>query len=313
MAILATMCALPVLWLYGPSGVGKSTTARELITRLWRDGVRAAYVDIDQIGMHYGPPTPEKWAPEPADDYGRHRLKTLNLDAVVANARDAGAACLVVGGIVDPSHGIDRGLLPNVDLSPIRLRADEDELRQRLDLRGRPGEPLDEILSDAASLERLTDDVVDTTRLGVDEVVERILKLIGGWPPDRTYASESASVEGEASATRVPGTMHWICGPREDGKSMVAWQVYRELRLSGTRAAYLDLEQVAILAPPHVADPGNRRLMAANLAAIWRTFRDHGAESLVVAAPDDNPAAARSACAAALPDVTLVFRCMHGR
>lgn len=308
MAILASMSALPVLWLYGPSGVGKSTAAWELSTRLWGDGVRAAYVDIDQIGMCYGPPTPENWAPEPADDPVRHRLKTLNLDAVAANARDAGAACLVVSGIVDPEHGIDRGLLPNVALTPIRLRADEDELRHRLALRARPDEPLDEILRDAATLERFPGEFVDTTGRGVDAVVERVLKLVDGWPRARTPEENAAT-----RVSRVPGTMHWICGPREDGKSTVAWQVYRELRRSGTRADYLDLEQVGFLAPPRDADPGNRRLMSANLASVWRTFRDRGAECLVVAAPDDNPAAARSACAAALPDVNLVFRCMHGR
>ena len=301
---------LPVLWLYGPSGVGKSTAAWVLWTRLWRDGVRAAHVDIDQVSMCYGPPTPDRWAPEPAHDPGRHRLQTLNLDAVAANARDAGAACLVVSGVVDPEHGIDRGLLPNVALTPIRLRADVDELRRRLGVRGRPDEPLDEILRDAVALDRLSGASIDTTGLDVNEVVERISKHIEGWPPPVRAASAALTPN---SVTRLPGSIHWICGPREDGKSMVAWQVYREMRLSGTCAAFLDLDQVGFLSPARVADPGNRRLMAANLASVWRTFLANGSECLVVAAPRDDPATARSVCAAALPEATLNFRCLHGR
>src|SRR2546430_11129544 len=89
--MLATMIALPVLWLYGASRVGKTTVTWELFVQLAREGVAAGYVDIDHLGMCYAPPTPQHWAPEPAADPGRHRLKAHTLDAVVANFRDAGA------------------------------------------------------------------------------------------------------------------------------------------------------------------------------------------------------------------------------
>jgi adenylylsulfate kinase-like enzyme len=56
---------LPVFWLYGPSGVGKTTTAWALYEQLAREGVRTGYVDIDQLGMCYAPPTLADWAPEP--------------------------------------------------------------------------------------------------------------------------------------------------------------------------------------------------------------------------------------------------------
>jgi hypothetical protein len=61
---------LPVLWLYGPAGVGKTTAAWELFTELSRDGIPTGYVDIDQLGMCYAAPTPDEWAPEPATDPG---------------------------------------------------------------------------------------------------------------------------------------------------------------------------------------------------------------------------------------------------
>jgi Mrp family chromosome partitioning ATPase len=72
-------------------GVGKTTVAWELFAQLAREGIPAGYVDIDQRGMCSAPPTRQHWAPEPAADPGRHRLKARTLDAVVANFRDVGA------------------------------------------------------------------------------------------------------------------------------------------------------------------------------------------------------------------------------
>jgi adenylylsulfate kinase-like enzyme len=72
---------IPVLWLCGPPGVGKSTVGWEIIAQLTEAGIEAGYIDIDQLGMCY---------PEPVADPGRHRMKAQNLGAVVANYR-AGA------------------------------------------------------------------------------------------------------------------------------------------------------------------------------------------------------------------------------
>ena len=83
-----TAAALPTLWLYGTAAVGKTTTAWELFGRLPQP---AGFVDIDQIGMCYGPPVPGNRAPEPAYDPGRHRMKASNLDNDAANIRTAGA------------------------------------------------------------------------------------------------------------------------------------------------------------------------------------------------------------------------------
>ena len=109
--VLAAVIGLPVLWLYGPSGVGKTTVAWELFVRLAREGVPTGFVDIDQLGMCYAPPTPQHWAPEPTADPGRHRLKTRTLDAVVANFRAAGARCLAVPGVSNPVRGVETDLV----------------------------------------------------------------------------------------------------------------------------------------------------------------------------------------------------------
>ena len=298
-----------MLWLYGPSGVGKSTAAWKLFTRLSGDGVPVAHVDIDYLGMCYGPPTPENWAPEPADDPVRHRLKTANLDALAANARAAGAAGLIVSGIVDPVHGIDTDLLPNVALTAIRLRAEPEEIWRRLAVRGRPDEPVDEILRDAAALDR--DDFpggggacVDTTGLGVDEVLAQVTKHTEGWPAVRGTVVTAARTAARDDAPQTDGSILWLCGPRPAGLSAVGYQVYRQLRLAGSRAAYLDLEQVGFLRPAGVADPGNHRFMAANLASVWRTFRASGADCLVAVGSVEDPEA-EAAYLAALPGVAL--------
>src|SRR6266508_4666443 len=177
------MIALTVLWLYGASGVGKTTVTWELFVQLAREDAPTGYVDIDQLGMCYGPPTPQRWAPEPADDPGRHRLKARTLDAVVANFRDAGARRVVVPGVTDPVRGVETDLVPHAALTTCRLRAEPAELGRRLAARGSPFDDLAQELGYADALDRAfaTEACVDTTGLTVAEVVDRV-RARTGWP-----------------------------------------------------------------------------------------------------------------------------------
>lgn len=170
------MIALPVLWLYGASGVGKTTVTWELFVQLAVEGAAIGYVDIDQLGMCYGPPNSQHWAPEPAADPGRHRLKTRTLDAVVANFRDAGAQCVVVPGVTDPVRGVDTHLVPHAMLTTCRLRAESADLARRLAARGRPSDDLEQELAYSDALDRAfaNDLCIDTTGLTVAEVVDRV-------------------------------------------------------------------------------------------------------------------------------------------
>jgi broad-specificity NMP kinase len=308
--------ALPVLWLYGAPGVGKTTVTWELFVRLVRQGVPTGYVDIDQLGMCYAPPTPRHRAPEPADDPGRHRLKARTLDAVVANFADAGARCVVVPGVTDPVRGVETDLVPHAALTTCRLRVEPTDLRRRLAGRGGQADQLSEAfaeaLAEADALDRAfaTDPCVDTTGLTVAEVVDRV-RARSGWPD---LAAPVGTREKPSPRRQVPdptpGDILWLCGPAAVGKSTVGWQVYQQVRRAGVNAAFVDLDQIGFHRPVPAGDPGNHRLKAANLAAVWRSFRASGAGCLIAVGPLDRPEDV-AVYTAALPAATITLCRLH--
>jgi gluconate kinase len=301
--------AMPVLWLYGPPGVGKSTVGWELFTRLTADGTPAGYVDIDQLGVCYGPPQPDDWVSEPVDDQGRHRMKARNLDAVAANQRAAGARIVIVSGVVDPQRGVDRGLLPRAAVRTLRLRADLSELRRRLTGRGRSGDDIDKELAHADELDRVqaADECVDTTRLPASAVVDLVSARLNGWTTAPAALHRRAV---QPAADHASGAVVWVCGVTAIGKSTVGWQLYQRIRASGFHTALVDLEQLGFHQPTPPDDPRNDRLKAANLAALWRTYHAAGAQRLVLIGDVDSNATKR-AYAAALPATTLTVCRLH--
>lgn len=284
---------LPVLWLCGPSGVGKSTTAWDLFTGM----PGAGYVDIDQIGMCY---------PEIPSDPGRTVLEARILGRAVANFRAAGARSLIVSGYIDSRRGIHTEYLPDAALSVLRLRCDQPELRRRLELRARPGESPEEILRDAEMLDHsgLPYPCLDTTGRTAAEVLETVrsrwplhpARQPGPWPdPDPT-----------------PGDIVWVCGATAVGKSTVGYELAQSSQRAGHTTGFVDLQQIGFLQPAPAPDPGNHRLKAANLAAVWRNFHAHGARRLVVVGPVEQAQQVRL-YADALPAATVtVFRLHAG-
>jgi hypothetical protein len=303
------MAALPALWLYGASGVGKTTVTWELFVRLAGEGVPAGYIDIDQLGMCYAQPTPGHWAPEPAEDPGRHRLKARALDGVVANFCDAGARCVVVPGVVDPIRGVDTELVPQAALTICRLRAEPADLGRRLAARGNPTDDLAAELPYGEALDRAfgTDPCVDTTGLTVAEVVDRV-RALTGWPDLTAPVRKPSPTRQVPDAT--PGEILWLCGPAAIGKSTVGWQVYQQVRRAGVNAAFVDLDQIGFHRPVPAGDPGNHRLKAANLAVVWHAFRASGAGCLIAAGPLDRPEDV-TAYTAALPAATITLCQLH--
>ncbi|MEU9171598.1 AAA family ATPase [Streptomyces sp. NPDC048420] len=303
----------PVLWLCGPPGVGKTTVAWEVYSHLIRAGIESGFVDIDQLGICY---------PEPAGDPGRHRMKARNVDAVVTGFRAAGARCLVVSGVVDPACGVHVDQIPQAAVTVCRLRADREVLRQRFTGRGGPAELVDEVLREADALDASTfaDACVDTSGLLVNEVVRHVGERTGGWPASALGRSAdgpepavvSAAGRSSALAQAAPSAdlpVLWLCGATGVGKSTVGFEVYRRVLGAGVTAAYLDLDQLGFYrSVPD--DPANHRVKARNLAAVWRTYREAGAQCLIMSGPVEDEATV-TAYSDALPAAELTLCRLH--
>lgn len=306
MSILAGVTGLPTLWLYGAPGVGKTTVTWELFTRLAGSGVPIGYIDIDQLGMCYAPPTAENLWPEPPDDPGRHRLQARALNSVVANFAAAGAQCVIVPGITNTVEGVLADLVPSAELTVCRLRAEPAVLGRRLAGRGGPTDELAQILPYAEALDRaFADDLcIDASDLTVAEVADRVVAQTG-WPRLAAGVAPAA-----AAMAAPPGQILLLCGPTAVGKSAIGWQVYQQVRHAGVAAAFADLDQLGFHRPVPLDDPGNHRLKAANLAAVWREFHAAGARSLIAVGPLQRPEDVL-AYHAALPAVTITLVRLH--
>jgi broad-specificity NMP kinase len=283
----------PVLWLCGPPGVGKTTAAWEIYSRLTRDGVEVAYVDIDQLGICH---------PEPSSDPGRHLLKAENLGAVVTGFRAAGARCVVVSGVVDAACGVPMDRLPRATVTVCRLRTGPDELRRRLLGRGDAAELVEDGLREAGALDAsdVADVCVDVSGLSVAEVARRVRSRTGGWPgPHRP----SAAVE-PSGPTAAGGPILWLCGATGVGKSAVGFAIYLRAVRAGLGAAYADLDQLGF------CGPGDHRVKARNLAALWQNHRAAGARCLTVVGPVEDEAALQ-AYTDALPAATFTVCRLH--
>lgn len=185
----------PVLWLCGPTGVGKSTVGWEIFVQVARAGVTAAYLDLRQVGF---------CQPAPVDDPDNHRVKAANLGGMWRLFRDSGARCLVLSGGVDEPDTVGRyaAALPDTVLTLCRLRAGRDQLTERILARGRgegaalPGDELvgqpeavlrriaDQAAHDAERLDhqRLGDLWVDTDGVTAEEVAQQVRAAAGRWP-----------------------------------------------------------------------------------------------------------------------------------
>jgi len=269
---------LPVVWICGAPGVGKSTVAWEMVRQLRADGIRTAYADIDQLGICY---------PEPADDPVRNRLKARNLGAVADNFRAEGAACLVVSGVLEKEHlPMYRHEAPTASILVALLQLDPVALKERLVGRG-----ADEVLTEATilyaeALERgpFADLIVETTGKRIAEVARLVRAHVRDWPSG-SEESEPAPIRrrtASADAGDSPRPVLWVCGATAVGKSAVAWQVFQQALAAGVMAAFVDLAQVGMLSLLLAGDPENHRLRARNLADIWSNCRESGARFLVV-------------------------------
>ena len=264
---------VPLLWVCGTSGVGKSTVGWEVFDRSAREHVATAYVDIDQLGMSF---------PPPADDESRDRIKALNLGAAVATFRASGAERIIVSGVIDPaSTGMYVESLAGVRLTWCQLNVAPATLRERLVLRGWPSETIAYVLDYARALDAsgFAHVTVNTDGMSVSEVVEAVTR--DGLQPDVGLACEGPAPTTPESDERFSAVL--ITGGRAVGKSTVAWEVYERTRAAGIRTAFLDLRQLSFFRPPPMSsDPSNDAIKVQNVAALWPNFHADGARRLIV-------------------------------
>ena len=261
---------IPVLWLSGPPGVGKTAVAWEIYRRLQRAGADPAYVDVDQLGMCYPPLT---------DDPDRHALKARNVAALRASFAASGARTLIVSGVVDAQRGPDVNTLGGPHIVVARLRADPDELRARLRRRRGSFAQHEAAVEEAKALDRSTfaNWCIDTSGLSIDEAATRALRDIGDWPPAGKERSDSSSSDNGTGA-HVGGEVLWLSGTTGVGKSTVGFRAYLDVLRSGGHAAYVDVDQIGFCSTA----PSDHSLRARNLAALWSNFHDVGARLAVV-------------------------------
>lgn len=313
------MATIPVLWLCGAGGAGKTTVGWDIFSGLDAMGIAAAYVDIDQLGMCY---------PEVPSDPGRYRLKTQNLAAVVRNYQLAGARCVVVSGITDPVHGVNRELLPHANLTICLLRASPADIRQRLTARGESAEAIQESVREAEELDAsdFADVSVDTSGLSAAEVLRLVRERCAGWPvwparrgsdladPEQPAAQpepkEPAEPPGPPAERNISAPVLLLCGPTGVGKSTVGFQVYLRTLQAGFTSAYIDLDQIGFMTPAAASDSGGHRLKAANLASVVQNFSRAGAQRLVLVGPVEDAQAA-VAYPGALPSAKFELVRLH--
>lgn len=281
--------AIPVLWLCGPPGVGKTAVGWEVYQRLVAEGTVAAYLDVDQVGMCY---------PERADDPHRHRLKARNVAALRGNVAAEGAGCLIVSGVVDAGRGAETDIIEGPVLVA-RLRVDPDELEARTRARGGPfaGSPAAAI-READRLDRssFADWTLDTTKKSVGETARLVLGLarpfLEGVRPDG-----SSPVLADDPA----GELLWLCGSTGVGKSTIGFSAYLKVLGTGRTAAFVDIDQLGFF-----GQAASHALRARNLASVWANFHAAGATALVVVGPVDLPEVA-SVYEQALPNVRFTW------
>lgn len=310
---------VPVLWITGPPGVGKSTVSWQLFTDLAASGTPAAFADADQLCMCY---------PAPPDDPGRDVIRARSAAALIRNFQAAGARRVIINGYVNPGLGVRRDLLEQGTVLVCRLRAGHDDLVRRFsgrhpridgDLTDLLREARDE--ADRMDASAFADVHVDTTGVPAGEVARLVRDRCRDWPgfgeqpgaavagPVAAGLADSARPVGSPE-TGSGGRILLLCGPAGVGKSTIGFHLYQRCLRAGLTAGYLDLDQIGFLRPRPDGDPHGHRLKARNLAGIWPVYRAAGASLLVMTGPVESQAAL-GAYQGALPGVVITACRLH--
>lgn len=301
---------VPVLWLCGPAGVGKSTVAWHLVSELSQAGVDVAFADTDQLCMCY---------PAPPEDPDREQLKARNLGAMISHYRTAGAKCVVLAGVLDPVLGVRRELMPGADVTVVRLRADREEVVRRFVERDEQREDIEELLQEvrdeADGMDRsdFAQACIETTGIPAAKVARLVRDACRDWPgfSDAIRQHGAFCTEGaDPEVSDADGHILLICGATGVGKSTIAFRLHMQQLNAGLTAGYVDLDQIGFVSPGRPDDPGSHKLKARNLAAMWRNYRAAGATHLIAAGPIESNAVLQT-YVHALPAATVTLCRLH--
>lgn len=268
---------LPVVWLVGTSGVGKSTVGWQVRADLAAAGVAAAFVDSDQLRLAVG-----------LGGAFETELIARSLRALEPGYRDAGAALLVVAGLADdPAHLSE--LLPGVrraDILVCHLHADDAAIRDRILRRGWQVYLAGSEVEYATRIDRGWADLrIDTSTLSPGDVAATV---------SRAALAHLRRVPGARAAmprralTGVPRTgcrLVYCCwpDPAASARRRSGFEVYRQLAKSGRRVGYLDLHQLGFVG----ADPRGDQLAflrSRNARAAAATLAGTGIDTIVITA-----------------------------
>jgi hypothetical protein len=259
---------LPVVWICGASGAGKSVAAWALFAELAAAGERVAYVDIDQLGMLH---------PAADNDPGwHHGFKAEALATLMPGYVAAGAQALIVSGVVDPYEGPRMSMPPGTGLTLCLLAPDPAVLRQRILARGWSPADADEAAAESAVL-RAASFVhlrIDTTALSVAGTVARLRDVV------RLDDGARQTRRGEVASPSSMGVV-LLTGARAVGSSTVGFGLARDRWRAGRRTGFLDLQQLGFFARD--GRTGSESVLAVGgLAAMHELMTGQGAELLVV-------------------------------
>ncbi|MGF6822030.1 gluconate kinase [Microbacterium sp. ZKA21] len=257
---------LPLLWLTGPSGVGKSTVGWTLQQRLTRSGTPAAFIDADQLRNAAGVEAGE-------DDFIADGLLALE-----PRFRAAGARLLIVAGIMDDEAHFAR-LLPGATRGHVRvvhLGAADDTLIERIEKRRWNVELAPESVAYAHGFDTSWVDLsLDTTRLPAHRIADALVGLAEDLI-DSPGAQRPLVPESDAAAT-----VTLVSGAGGVGASTTGFLAFLKSAWAGESAGYIDSHQLGFFGDdPHAATAV--ALRAENTAALVRVMADRGIAQVIV-------------------------------
>ena len=257
----ASVPALPVVWLCGAPGAGKSVVAWELFQA--RADEQVAYVDIDQLKM---------LSAEAGDSFD---LAAASFTALVDAHSSFGTQAVIVSGVIDPEQMavLEAALRDRAEVTWILIDADDDTLEARIRERGWP----DDLVEMAIAEARAWRSVPDVPRISTSSATpSEAAKEAGDRLTPR--ASTPLSPRARVEETDVRDLVV-IYGPRAVGKSAISWAVFMGCMERGEQIGYLDADQLGFV---HASTEVRDQLIRGAVESIAHVFREAGASHILV-------------------------------